>query len=137
MLVVDASVAVKWFIPEPDSDKATTLLSGASKLIAPELIQLEVASALTRLYRMKLLDMETVSLLLQDWRNGLRRQIITLEPMRVDYDAAAEWSVRLCHPMPDCLYVAMSTRLQAPLVTADQKLAKALEPHGVEVQTVG
>jgi predicted nucleic acid-binding protein len=38
MIVVDASVAAKWFLPETGSEEATQLLSGANKLIAPDLI---------------------------------------------------------------------------------------------------
>jgi predicted nucleic acid-binding protein len=46
--VVDAGVAAKWFIPEPDSDKARRLLEsynqGADDLIAPDLIIAEAAN---------------------------------------------------------------------------------------------
>ena len=46
--VVDAGVAVKWFIPEPDSDKARRLLEsynqGADELIAPGLLIAEAAN---------------------------------------------------------------------------------------------
>jgi predicted nucleic acid-binding protein len=50
MYVVDASLAVKWFIPEPLSDEAMKLLanfrSKISDLTAPDLIVVEVGSAL-------------------------------------------------------------------------------------------
>lgn len=42
LYVIDAGIAVKWFIPEPDSDKARQLLEhynqGADDLVAPDLI---------------------------------------------------------------------------------------------------
>ena len=48
--VVDASVAVKWFLPEPYQDKAKKLLrdfvNQDVQLLAPDLIVLEVGSAL-------------------------------------------------------------------------------------------
>jgi predicted nucleic acid-binding protein len=44
-LVVDASVAIKWMIDEPDSDIADRLLDGGHDLLAPELIIAEVISA--------------------------------------------------------------------------------------------
>jgi hypothetical protein len=34
-ITVDASVAVKWFIDEPGTDKAIRLLEGDDQLIAP------------------------------------------------------------------------------------------------------
>ena len=48
MIVVDASVIVKWFIPEVGDVPAKALLATADELIAPELARIEVASALVR-----------------------------------------------------------------------------------------
>ena len=46
MLVVDASVAVKWFLDEPGDREARTLVEGIEPLIAPELIVAEVLNAI-------------------------------------------------------------------------------------------
>jgi predicted nucleic acid-binding protein len=46
MIVVDASVAVKWFIPEAGEEAAAKLLGGKKRLIAPALIRLEVTGTL-------------------------------------------------------------------------------------------
>jgi len=43
-LVIDASVACKWFIAEPQSDSAEALLAGGEVLIAPDLIVPEVCN---------------------------------------------------------------------------------------------
>ena len=48
MIIVDASVIVKWFIPEVGNVAAKALLSAADELMAPELARVEVASALIR-----------------------------------------------------------------------------------------
>jgi predicted nucleic acid-binding protein len=48
MIVIDASVAVKPYLEEPGADAATELLVGTERLLAPELIQTEVAGALCR-----------------------------------------------------------------------------------------
>jgi predicted nucleic acid-binding protein len=48
MIVVDASVIVKWFIPEVGDFPAKALLAAGDELIAPELARIEVASALIR-----------------------------------------------------------------------------------------
>ena len=45
MIVVDASVIVKWFVPEVGAAAARALLSLADELISPELARVEVASA--------------------------------------------------------------------------------------------
>src|SRR6478672_1838353 len=53
--VLDASVAVKWVIPEPDSAKALALLNdfrnNVHELLAPSTFAVEVAHALTRAER--------------------------------------------------------------------------------------
>ena len=51
-LVVDASVAAKWYLPDEDyADQASALLGhfrqGKIKLVAPEQIRYEVPSAIT------------------------------------------------------------------------------------------
>ena len=50
MPVVDASVAIKWFVEEPDSPAAHRLLDahamGATSLVAPDLLIYEVANVL-------------------------------------------------------------------------------------------
>jgi len=50
-LVVDASVAVKWFLPEPDAEPAVALLRAGHRLIAPDLLWIEVASVLWKVVR--------------------------------------------------------------------------------------
>jgi predicted nucleic acid-binding protein len=54
-LVLDSSVAVKWVIPEVDSDKAVRLrdefVQRVHDLIAPEFFPIEVAHALTKAER--------------------------------------------------------------------------------------
>ena len=43
MIVLDASVAAKTYLEEAGAEAATELLAGPVKLLAPELIRLEVA----------------------------------------------------------------------------------------------
>jgi predicted nucleic acid-binding protein len=51
VLVVDASVATLWFLPQSHSREARAVLSLPRALIAPALLQLEVGSALLRAVR--------------------------------------------------------------------------------------
>ena len=53
-LVIDASVAVKWFTLEADSDPAKQVLRSGLTLLAPRLIVTEVANALARKVAAKL-----------------------------------------------------------------------------------
>jgi predicted nucleic acid-binding protein len=51
MRVVDASVAAKWFVAEPDSEKALALLDQGERFLAPSIIRVEVAGAISRRFR--------------------------------------------------------------------------------------
>ena len=57
LYVVDASVVLKWFLPEPDSAAADFLLeqflNDEVELIAPDLILLETANALWKRVRLR------------------------------------------------------------------------------------
>lgn len=51
MIVLDASVAVKAYLEEAGSDEATAVLACDQKLLAPELIGVEVCAAICRRVR--------------------------------------------------------------------------------------
>lgn len=57
--ILDASVAVKWVLPEPDSPAALSLevdyRNGVHELLAPDTFPVEVAHALTKAERRNLL----------------------------------------------------------------------------------
>jgi len=58
MIVVDASIAAKWYLNELGSKEAAALLTSASVLIAPALVRIEVNGAILRRYREGLLSLE-------------------------------------------------------------------------------
>ena len=58
MIVLDASVAAKAYVEEVGSDEATAVLACEEKLLAPELIRVEVAAALCRRVRRGELEAE-------------------------------------------------------------------------------
>jgi len=62
MVVVDSSVLVKWFVPEPDSTLAIALrqahIDGRIRIAVPDLALLEVANALR--YKFSAADEATV-----------------------------------------------------------------------------
>ena len=113
-VVVDASVAVKWFILEERSAEAVALTGGTS-LVAPTLIGLEVASALSKKARRNLIAPDLASRYLA----ALPRYFVEL----VDHDAllpaALALSVELGHPIYDCVYLEAARRRQVRVVTDD------------------
>ena len=67
-LVVDASVAVKWFLPEIHSRAAGRLLSEALDLIAPDLIWSELGNVLWKRWRRRELGEESALEILRDFK---------------------------------------------------------------------
>jgi len=127
VVVVDSSVAVKWFVLEdedPDVGAALELLRRHREaqvvLNAPSLLRLEVLDAL----RFGGLD-----------REGLRAVAESLEAMRLDWhDTDAEFSANAAEiavgyglTVYDSVFVALALRLDAELITADRRLAECGE----------
>lgn len=120
--VLDASVAVKWVLPEADSAKAIALrddyVKGIHELIAPDVFKVEAAHALTRAERRGLLQHgEAISrtVLLMPSRPHL-------SPFDSLLPRAMEISSQLRIGVYDCLYVALSEREGCRMVSADQRL---------------
>jgi predicted nucleic acid-binding protein len=134
MIVVDASVIVKWFIPEVDAAPAKALLTAADELIAPELARIEVASALIRKGLRQELTGADVEKTLRAWFGALADGQMFLLPNAPDIETAAKFALELQHPLPDCLYLAAAERLGVPLITADRAFARRAERHSSLVQ---
>ncbi len=119
MLVIDASVACKWVFAEVGSDQATLLIGSGEQLIAPAIILAETANVLRR--RLQLGEIgETKA------RHGLsaiRAALDHLEPVETLIDMAFDLSIRMDHPVYDCLYLALAQQRVCKMVTADRKLA--------------
>ena len=124
MIIVDASVAVKWVLREPGSPAALSLLTTGDLVLAPELLRLEGAGAITRAFRVGRLQREDADRAPEHWFGTLAGGTVELVPDRRDLPRAAELSCELRHPLPDCLYLALAERLAAELLTADTAFAR-------------
>lgn len=123
-IVVDASVAVKWFLPEPHSQEALCLLDEGWELLAPDLLWSEVGNILWKRWRRGELADENAHAILQD----LRRVPFRIHP--ADEIAEAAWSLasRLGRSFYDSLYLALAASQSCSLVTADRRLWNAVSP---------
>jgi predicted nucleic acid-binding protein len=137
-VVVDASVAVKWVIPEVLSTEADALRDRAEHLLAPELLLPEAANALwKKLTRGELRAAEAAQALELLMGSGL-----DLRPSAPLLGRALDLARRLRHPVYDCVYLALAEREGATLVTADQRLLARLArrrdyPTIIDLTTVG
>lgn len=123
-VVVDASVALKWVLPEPGSEAAASL-HRLGPLHAPDLLLVECANALwVRVRRGEMTPVEAKTALAD----------ITAAPVVLERDAelteaAQSLSLDLDHPAYDCVYLALAIRLTGYVVTDDDRFARVVRAH--------
>jgi len=54
--VIEACVAIKWFLPEKNYKKAGEILTSCNLLYAPDLFQIEMDSIVTKKVRQRLIE---------------------------------------------------------------------------------
>ena len=121
--VIDASVALKWFIEEDLTNQALLFRHGADPLYAPDLIFAEIANAVWRKFTRRELPREqamAIPVLLQE-------SPIEIIPVALLHQRALEIAIELNHPVYDCLYLACAELAGAVLVTADGRLIQAVQ----------
>jgi predicted nucleic acid-binding protein len=131
-------VAAMLFLPEDLSGRAEALFSGLeaehpSRLYVPDLLYVEVTHVLLKhvrggRYSARDVEGDLAGLLEMDLRPVPTRDLVE--------DAQA---IALRHGLSvyDACYVVLSARVSAPLVTADQKLVRALRGSAFRVQWLG
>ena len=121
MTVVDASVAIKWFVEEPGSPQAHEMLARGQPLTAPDHLIGEVARGLLRRTRAGDFSRENAKSALV----GLPA-MVSLAPMEalapLAFDLADECSITIY----DAFYVALAIRTDDVLITADERLRAGL-----------
>jgi predicted nucleic acid-binding protein len=115
--VVDASVALKWVLPEEDSELAEGLLDGGAALRAPAFVFVELANALWFHIRAGKLDVAEAAACMRDLRAAPLEIWDGEEPL----PATLAWAHRLDHAVYDCAYLALALHLEAAYVTADRR----------------
>jgi len=121
--VVDASVAVKWLIPEEHSECAMKLLDDwleeGLELNAPKLLRLEVTNALTKYVERRVIDAEKAHEGFEIFREIMLSYVEEDWPL-IEDALKASMSTRLS--IYDAVYFSLAKRLKATLITADRRL---------------
>lgn len=119
MIVVDASIIVTGLADDgADGDRIRARLRG-ERLVAPHVIDLEVASAWWRLASAGQLDHRRVTLALADL-DSLRLERAPHGPL-----LGRCWELRENLTIYDAAYVALAELVEATLLTGDARLASA------------
>ncbi|KAB2875815.1 MAG: type II toxin-antitoxin system VapC family toxin [Pseudorhodoplanes sp.] len=131
MAIVDASVALKWFVTEPGSDLAIALLQ-SQPLAAPDFLLIELRAALWTRVRRNLSSLEDI----RRAENEMAGIGIPLRPSSDFVRNAFDIALQLSHPIYDCLYLATALGINDLLVTADQRFLQVASASRYSGQVV-
>ena len=130
--VLDASVAVKWFLSPNDEEltaEALALLRKFSQrealFIIPDLFWAEVASAFWKAIRLGRFDKTSA----QNAFSYLENCNLPVYSTALLLQNAFEIALAHDRSVYDSLYVALAVQSHAPLITADERLANSLAAH--------
>lgn len=127
MIVVDASVALQWIVPERDGQADAESVLTADTLFAPDLLLVEVANALRR----KIASGEAR---LEQALRGMRTLSSTVQLVPIGADlaiSALEMAVEMDHPAYDCIYLALARANGAQVATRDSELTRRAAKAGL------
>jgi predicted nucleic acid-binding protein len=123
IIVIDASVAAKWFFDEEHSIAALNLLDNPFELNAPDFFFLEMNSLLCkRAQRLELSITEAFEM-----GDEIRSMPIQSYPITALRERAFELALETKRSIYDCLYLALAEVLDGRMVTADRKFFQSLQ----------
>lgn len=116
--VVDASVTLKWYLPEPHDDRAARLRREGTEFAAPDLLHAEVANALWKRVRRG----ELTTAQAEKVCDAASRLPIETYPARLLSGPALQVACATGLTVYDSLYVATALLTGNDMVTADRFL---------------
>lgn len=136
--VVDASVAVKMFVPESLSVEAQEIFTRFAteenaELIVPDLFFIECANVFWKWVQRSKYSAKDAQEHLHDLSNlgltVLSTQILANDALEIALDHKAT--------AYDACYIVAATKLQVPLITADERLVKQVKKGKYDIRWLG
>jgi len=122
LLVVDASVGIKWFVPEVLSPEALALRHAGHDLHVPNFFEVEIANIVWKKHRRGELNRVDA----EDIVTQLVLLPLTRHAESPLLASALDLAVQSQRTVYDCLYLALAKQLGGVMMTADEKLVNAL-----------
>lgn len=120
--VIDACVAIKWFIPETGYQKASELIQAHSEFLAPELFLIEMDAIITKKVRKKEIELSEAYI--------LHDEIRKLPFKLIRYDQTAKLSFELSATLPittyDATYLSVALQFNEEVYTADRRFYRGI-----------
>ena len=132
IVVVDASVATMWFVPERHTDRAALLLAPEYQFVAPGLIRLEIGSALLKAMRRGAVTPEDSEEALRMLLPAAVRRLASEDHVEAAFDIAQRHGGSIY----DAIYIALARSLDAPISTNDMEMAATARKAGVQAPLI-
>ena len=126
-LVVDASVALKWFIHEDRREDALALIDLQVPLVVPDLFRSEFTNILWKKVKRQEITQSAAEVLTERIDNFVTHVAVDAEMAR----KALGYGVALDHPTYDLIYLVLAEQLGTKFVTADRRFAAKLHDGGL------
>ena len=122
VFVVDASLVIKWFVPEIDSEAARRWLDAPHDYIAPDLLFPETGNTVWKKVRRGELSAEEGQRLVTDL-SVIAVEAVAMRALLPDAHALA---LSTGITVYDATYLTLAVRLDTQVVTGDDRLARRL-----------
>jgi predicted nucleic acid-binding protein len=136
-IVIDSSVAIKWFVVEPLTGQALRILeeyrNAGLRLLAPDLIFAEVGNIVWKKCLYQGLAAPDAELIIE----AFSQLHIALTSSAVLLPAAYRLAIATRRTVYDTLYLALSVRENCQFISADEKLVNAVRSVFPTVLWVG
>jgi predicted nucleic acid-binding protein len=121
--VIDASIAVKWYVPEVFEKEAVSLLNGKNHFHVPELIFPEFCNVIwLKVRRSEITQTEGETIV-----SEMMQRTWTIHPHKKIIEPAYTGATSSGQTVYDWTYLALAVSLSCEMITADQKFYNALE----------
>jgi predicted nucleic acid-binding protein len=120
MLVVDASVAIRWLFALDLSDRADEVLQSGDHLVAPDLVLAEITNAAWKLAVFGGYARDRVQLAVGAAPKAFE-EIVPCSDLK---DRALAIALDMRHPVYDCFYLSLADERGCQLVSADNRLIR-------------
>lgn len=120
--VIDASVGIKWFVPEVHEQAALGIYRSTYEFIAPDLIYAEIGNILWKKWRRGEISDKVAIGILRDFKDIEFLVYQSLDLAEETLNIAKTYNLSFY----DSLYVSVAVKTDTALITADQKLFQSL-----------
>jgi predicted nucleic acid-binding protein len=132
--VIDACVAIKWFLPERGHEFAVEIFNNHNNMIAPDLFFIEIDAIITKKVRQKLVHLEDAKKIYDETRNLPIKIIPYLKISDIAFDLSSGLSITLY----DACYLAVGIEFDQKVFTSDKRFFNGMQntPFGHHLEYV-